>query len=326
MVQVYNTNISVNKNKLISFLNNNDLSYDDDIDLCLVIKNNDEIVASACLKDNVFKMIAVDEAYQAMDYVAKLISELIAICHQKGIFHYFIFTKEIYFNHFRGLGFRLLVSFEKVGLLEYGQINFQNYYLKYQLDANKNNGAIVMNCNPFTLGHRYLIESAALMVDQLVIFVVEENKSYFNFEDRLNLVKKGVEDLSNVIVIPSGPYIISSATFPTYFLKSIDEQTYYYTNIDLLLFKKIMEQMNLQKRFFGEEPQDNLTNYYLNQARIVLDNHICIIERIKYQDKVISASLVRKYLENQDFELIKPLVNNFTYQYLLDNFRKDDQQ
>ncbi len=323
MVQILNTNIKTNENKLIAFLTKINLMYDNDIDLCLVIKNNDEIIACACRKDNVFKMIAVDTAYQSINYVAKLVSELITISYNQGIYHYFIFTKEEYFNHFLNIGFKMLISFEDVGLLEYGQPIFNNYYLKYQLDKNKNNGAIVMNCNPFTLGHRYLIESAAQLVDQLVVFIVEENKSYFNFEDRFYLVKKGVEDLKNVIVIPSGPYIISSTTFPTYFLKSIDDKTYYYTNIDLLIFKKIMEQMNINIRFFGDEPNDALTNYYLEQAKKVLDSQIHIFERIKYGRDVISASRVRTYLDNQEFNKIKPLVNEVTYQYLIDKFGKD---
>lgn len=52
-------------------------------------------------------------------------------------------------------------------------------------------GSIVMNCNPFTLGHRYLVEEASRQSDLLYIFVVEEDKSDFPFEDRFNMVKAG---------------------------------------------------------------------------------------------------------------------------------------
>ena len=63
-----------------------------------------------------------------------------------------------------------------------------------------------MNCNPFTLGHRYLIEQASEKVDHLYVFVVEEDKSFFPFSDRIGLVKKGTADLKNITVKPSGKY------------------------------------------------------------------------------------------------------------------------
>lgn len=76
-----------------------------------------------------------------------------------------------------------------------------------------------MNCNPFTLGHRYLIEEACSQVDILYVFVVEEDKSYFKFEDRIEMVRQGTKDLKQVQVLPSGKYIISKETFAQYFKK-----------------------------------------------------------------------------------------------------------
>lgn len=323
MVEIFNTNFEKNELKLIEFLKENNLVYDYDIDLCLVIKNNNKIVACAARKNNVFKMIAVSKEYQSLDYVAKMISELISISHNQGIYHYFIFTKSSYFPHFKNLNFKLLVEFEGVGLLEYGRINFADYYTKYALEANQNNGVIVMNCNPFTLGHYYLIEASSKLVDNLIVFIVEENRSFFSFEDRIDLVKNGCKDLKNVRIIPSGPYIISAATFPTYFLKSIDEKTYYYTNIDLLLFKIIMNQMNLNIRFFGDEPNDKLTNMYLDQARKILHNKIHIFKRISVNNQIISASLVRKYIEEANFEKIRTLVNDYTFKFIYNKFKKE---
>ncbi len=46
-------------------------------------------------------------------------------------------------------------------------------------DKNKRIGGIVMNCNPFTLGHKYLVEYAAREMDYLYLFVVEEDLSFF---------------------------------------------------------------------------------------------------------------------------------------------------
>lgn len=63
--------------------------------------------------------------------------------------------------------------------------------------------------------HRYELQSLYLRtsvsggicfekVDHLYLFVVEEDKSFFPFRDRLELVKKGVEKFANVEVLPSG--------------------------------------------------------------------------------------------------------------------------
>jgi [citrate (pro-3S)-lyase] ligase len=71
-------------------------------------------------------------------------------------------------------------------------------------------GAVVMNCNPFTLGHRYLIEYAASKVTHLYIFAVEEDKSIFPFKDRFDLIKAGTAGLKNSTVLPSGKFIISA--------------------------------------------------------------------------------------------------------------------
>lgn len=63
---------------------------------------------------------------------------------------------------------------------------------RFEVEGNAAVGSIVMNCNPFTLGHRYLIEYASKYVDYLYIFVVEEDKSFFPFSDRIDLIKKGL--------------------------------------------------------------------------------------------------------------------------------------
>lgn len=80
-------------------------------------------------------------------------------------------------------------------------------------------GAIVMNCNPFTYGHRHLIKEAGFRVDYLYVFVVEEDKSVFPFAERFRMVQDGTKDIRNVIVVPSGKGIISNSTLAEYFSK-----------------------------------------------------------------------------------------------------------
>lgn len=191
------------------------------------------------------------------------------------------------------------------------------------------NGSIVMNCNPFTLGHRYLIEYAASRVDTLYIFVVEENKSYFSFEDRITLVRQGTEDLKNVIVLPSGKFIISATTFPGYFYKdNIKDVTIDCSN-DLTVFAQyIAPALDIKVRFAGEEPLDPVTNQYNEGMKEILPQYgieFHPIARKCDQDgsQVISASRVRKYFEDGDLESLKSIVPSTTYRYLYDRYNRD---
>lgn len=185
-------------------------------------------------------------------------------------------------------------------------------------------GSIVMNCNPFTLGHRYLIEQALKQCDYLAVFVVQEDKSIFPFEDRLHLVSEGVADLPNVLVIPSGRFIISSLTFSEYFNKSELQEREIDTSNDILIFaREIAPCLHITKRFAGEEPLDKVTKQYNDSMRKLLPEYgIQFIEipRVESAGEVISASRVRKLLEEKDFESIKKIVPESTFKYLIEKY------
>lgn len=185
-----------------------------------------------------------------------------------------------------------------------------------------------MNCNPFTLGHQYLIETAAVLVQHLYIFVVEEDKSIFPFEDRIELVCKGTAHIKNVTVLPSGRYIISSLTFSDYFNKSVMQDVVIDTSMDVELFAtRIAPVLNIKVRFAGEEPLDRITRQYNETMGTILPKYgIRFIEipRKIFGDGVISASRVRKLLECDQFEEIKSIVPSSTYNYLLNRERKVD--
>ena len=196
-------------------------------------------------------------------------------------------------------------------------------------DDSSRNGSIVMNCNPFTMGHRYLIEYAASQVDYLYIFVVEENKSFFPFEDRYKLVQQGTADLSNVVVLPSGNFIISAVTFPGYFYKDDLKETKIDCSNDLNVFAQyIAPALNIKVRFAGEEPLDPVTKQYNEGMSEILPQHgmeFCEIPRKKDDEGVgvISASRVRKCLEAGKLEELKPLVPQTTYNYLVERYKKE---
>lgn len=191
---------------------------------------------------------------------------------------------------------------------------------KYKKENTKCAGAIVMNCNPFTLGHRYLIEYARKQVDVLYIFVVEENKSFFSFEDRLCMVKLGVIDLENVVVIPSGHYIISTATLPGYFEKENNPEVAFDATGDLEIFARVIaKQFGIVKRFAGEEPVDAFTRRYNQQMEEILPKYgieFCEIQRKCIGEEIISATTVRKYMKEKNVKEIQKLVLPEVYNYI----------
>ncbi len=181
------------------------------------------------------------------------------------------------------------------------RVYIDRYFDTISLFNYKNVGCIVMNCNPFTKGHRYLIESALRKVDCLIIFVVEEEKSYFRFEDRFAMVKAGVADLENVIVAPSGDFILSSSTFPEYFIKIMDKDITRNVDFDIELFAQcIAPALNIKYRFVGSEQHDIVTAQYNKAMHRILPKYgieIVEIERKTTGNRIISASNVRKYFE-----------------------------
>jgi len=190
----------------------------------------------------------------------------------------------------------------------------------------ENCGAIVMNCNPFTLGHRYLIEHAASKAEHLFIFVVEEDKSEFSFKDRYKLVKQNTDDLKNVTVLPSGKFIISSQTFDAYFGKSsVSEEQAIEQDVsfDLLIFAAaIAPTLNIKTRFVGQEPFDPLTRHYNEEMKKLLPEYGCGVVEIPRLEKdggAVSASRVRKFLKDGNFEEIKKIVPEETFRYLKKN-------
>ena len=198
---------------------------------------------------------------------------------------------------------------------------------RYKRDT-KRNGSIVMNCNPFTYGHRYLIEEAAKEMETLYIFVVEEDKSYFKFDDRIKLVKEGTADLKNVVVIPSGKFIISAITFPGYFVKDNDPTIVVDITNDLRIFcKHIAPVLDISVRYAGEEPIDMVTNQYNTGMKTILPEYglkFTEIPRKCSGEDVISASRIRRLLKTRDFADIQELVPETTYGYLLYRFGESD--
>ena len=323
-VESINLKSKYETNEVSKFLERFSLKYED-VDYTVVIRENEEIIATCSKKENILKCFAINENYQGLGLSNNLISKVTEKLFLEGKYHSFIFTKPENQYLFEGLAYKNIFTTDKVSLLESGNKNINSSLDKlkkeYNIDNNKEYTALVMNCNPFTLGHRYIVETAAKENENVIIFVVEEDKSVFSFKTRFKLIKEGTKDLKNVVVIPAGEYIISSATFPNYFLKKNDDDLKEYTKIDCNIFGKyFVPTFNIVKRYVGTEPHCEVTNIYNETIQEVLPKYnveVKLINRKEVESDAISASRVRNLLKEGNFEGVKNLVPKTTLDFLL---------
>ena len=311
-------------NEVKNFLEGFSLKYED-VDYTVVIRENEEIIATCSKRENILKCFAINEKYQGLGLSNNLISKVTEKLFLEGRYHSFIFTKPENQFLFEGLGYKNIFTTDKVSLLESGNKNINSSLDKlkkeYNIDDSKEYAALVMNCNPFTLGHRYIVETAAKENENVIIFVVEEDKSVFPFKTRLRLIKEGTKDLKNVTVIPAGEYVISSATFPNYFLKKNDDALKEYTKLDCNVFGKyFVSKFNIKKRYVGTEPHCEVTNTYNESMQEILPNYsveVRLIERKEIEEDAISASRVRRLLKEGKLEKVKKLLPKPSFDFLL---------
>ncbi|MCI1821756.1 MAG: [citrate (pro-3S)-lyase] ligase [Megasphaera sp.] len=325
-IQTVPIQLAGERKNIADFVASFGLSYNGPIDYCVAAYNeHNELMATASLQQSIIRNIAVRPDYQGEGLVSILISNIISYAASKNIFYFLIFTKPTYIEQFKEIGFHLLATAPPyAALLEYGMNGFF-YWLKQiqkSIPSGKPHAALIMNSNPFTIGHYYLAEYAAKRHSSVIIFIVEENKSLIPFVNRFNLAKKDLADLKNVIVLPSGPYIISNATFPAYFLKETEALSAE-TQLDATLFaKQIAPALHITDRYIGEEPFDITTRAYNNALKEILPKNninLHLIPRKNINGSIISASKVRAAWKKQDWQVVKNYVSSNTLQYLQKN-------
>lgn len=268
-------------------------------------EDGDEILAGGGLDGNVIKCVAVSESARSEGLMNILVSRLIAIAREEGRDSVKAFTKPENEGIFKSLGFGLLASAPKAILMENGRGGLPEYkkYLA-SLARPGRNGAIVMNANPFTKGHRYLVEQAALQVDNLYVIVVKEDRSRFPYVERKAMIEAGCAGLDNVVVCEGSDYAISAATFPTYFLKKLDDATDTQIALDLDLFvNHIAKPLGVTVRFAGSEPEDALTRRYNElMAEILPGTSVAVVRQAHQPDpELVKGSALRQARRPIDF-------------------------
>ena len=306
-----------------NFLAKSGLRLDDmDYYAAVVDRENYNMLAGGGFKDDIIKCIAVDDSLRGTGMSQQLISHLMSQMNAEGHNNVKVFTKPGNIDIFESLGFKTLGESSKAILLENGLEGLSSYvnYL-HSLKRDGNNGIIVMNANPFTLGHQYLVEQAAAQVDNLYVIVVAEDKSLFSSEERQAMVEAGCAHLNNVTVCRGSSYIISAATFPSYFIKQASDAALAQIELDLdVTARHIAPALGATVRFVGSEPSDELTRAY-NQAmhQQLPQRGIKIVElpRLEKEGSHISASAVRLLLENGNLLEAMRLVPSTTLPYLV---------
>ena len=328
--EIFNSLNSRNLKLVKDFLNKQDLAIDNNIDYTVILENDGQVVATGSLERNILKCIAVDNNFRGYGLSNIIVSELISEGYRRDNDRLFIYTKPDNETLFKELGFYTLEKTEKVVVLENKKDGIELYCkellnesLKFNkcLKEYKNVSSIVMNCNPFTKGHRYLIEKASKESELVHLFILAEDKSVFPSNIRYELVKDGIKDLENIIIHKATDYIISSSIFPSYFLKKKTDVAKSQAVIDAKIFSKyIASVLGIKKRYIGTEPNCEVTALYNNVLKEVLsknDIDVLEVERVSHDGEIISASRVREYLKDSNFEKVKNMVTENTYEFLL---------
>ena len=305
------------------FLGRNGLRLEE-VDLYMAVLSDDgEIMAGGGLSRDVIKCIAVSGTARSLGLSVPLVSRLVSVAAERGFTNVKVFTKPENQAVFESLGFRLLAEAPQAVLMENGR-GLEDYcaYLR----GHRADGVIVMNANPFTLGHRFLVEQASMSFRapegrrNLVVIPVKEDASRFPYAERLEMIRRGCDGIADVI--EGSDYQISAATFPTYFLKNLSDASETQMRLDLDLFgRHIAPALGATVRFVGSEPADPLTARYNALMKEILPSHgvqVVEIKRLKSSDgRFVSASRVREQLDRGGYSAAKALTPASTWPYLM---------
>ncbi len=318
------------KEQMLSLLKHESLEIDPFIEYAVGIYDGTKLIATGSYYKNTLRCLAVNKLYQGYGLMNQVVSHLQTVLFNQGIYHLFLYTKTGYAKIFSELGFYELARVENVVVLMENQPDGISRYLeniKKKVPISTGDiGAIVMNANPFTNGHLYLVEKAAKASKHLHLFVVSEEASVFPFHVRKHLILEGVKHLKNVSVHDAGDYMVSKATFPSYFIKDETLVAKAHAALDIQLFiNHIAKELHIQTRFVGEEPFCAVTRLYVETMKVMLERahiHCEVIQRINTQGELgssnaISASKVRQLIREGQLEAVKAYVPHTTYEFLL---------
>ena len=306
--------------ELQAFLAEAELTYDPGIEYTAVIRDEEgRIAAAASLDHGTVKCAAVRPGLQGTGLMAHLVTHLRQEAIGRGVVSLFLYTKPRNIRQFSELGFYGVARTDQVLLMEDRRRGFTAWAEGIRAPgAHGVVGCLAANCNPMTLGHRHLIERAAARCDTLYLLVVSEDRSAVPAAHRRRMVEGAVEDLPNVVVAGTGRYLISSASFPDYFLKEKTEAAAVWCGLDIAVFCRLAGILGISRRFVGAEPLCPVTAAYNRAMEAALPQagvELVEFQRLEREGVPISATAVRRLIAHGRWREIRPLVPEAVYDY-----------
>ena len=337
-IRTYRTPLTEERQrKYEDFLKSAGLRDEGDSDIIAQAADDEgRLVGCGSLAANTLKQFAVAPECEGSGVMAQIMTRLIDEAYAAGRSRLFLCTKPKNVPMISSLGFYTLAATDDAVLMENRRNGLYKFLVSVWEDAeqyaaehgidfeNAVCGAVVCNCDPFTLGHRHLIEYAAGHCDFLYVFAVSEAGSMFEPAQRLEMIKAGTSDIENCRVYESKHYLVSRATFPAYFIRDEEHADEVKSEIDICLFsERISSVLKIKKRFVGQEPYSPVTAAYNKRMKELLPEHgIELIEIPRFTaegDKsglAVSASRVRELLKGGDFESVRTLVPDTTFEII----------
>ena len=300
--------------------------------LCAMFDEDFNVLATGGCFGNTLRCLAVARDHQGEGLLNQIVTHLINIQLERGNTHWFLYTKCEAAKFFQDLSFYEIVRIpQQIVFMENKRHGFADYLTRLQQETEqsavengivfhgRNIAAIVMNANPFTLGHQYLLEKAARENDLVHLFMVSEDSSLFPYAVRKKLIEAGIAHLPNVVLHESGSYMISQATFPSYFQKNEDAVIQSHIEIDLQIFARIAQALGITRRYVGDEPFSHVTQLYNQAMQQQLPQYgvqCVVVARKEISERAISASEVRQAIKDENWAQVERLVPPTTFAFL----------
>lgn len=296
------------------------LDWDENVSFTAVLMDDEEIAATASLDGNTIKCVAVSQAHQGEDLTARLLTALFQEAARRGQEHLLLYTKPQNGHLFAPLGFHPVVRTSGCLLMENRRGGLARFLEGIEKPEGQPIGCIVANCDPFTMGHRKLVEAAAKDCAWVHVFILSEDRGMFTAAQRFEMAREGLSDIPNVLVHPTGPYMVSSSTFPTYFIKDKARTGEIHCELDVRLFaEKIAPALLITRRYVGTEPVCGVTAQYNRTMKKLLPEYgIEVIEMDRYAvcGEIVSASRIRSLIRENRMDALEGLVPASTLMHL----------
>jgi [citrate (pro-3S)-lyase] ligase len=305
-----------------------------EVESTMIVHNlKGELVGTGSHQGRILKYVAVAPKFRDTTAFALIVTYMTEKL-LKIYKHTFVFTRPENSVRFRGLGYTEIATAAPLfTVLEFGFESIHTYqnYIKTLAYTTKTQAiaSIVVNCNPFTNGHKFLIEKAASENEIVYLFVVEEERSAFPFLVRWELIRKGIEHLKNVVMVRGGMYVVSGAIFPSYFLKceALDDIMQKQAELDVTIFAKyIVPVLKIVKRYVGTEDYCKTTEAYNNSMKAILPAFgVEVVEVVRKSvgtdesnlPNFISASKIRKAIKEDRLDELDDFLPDSTREFLL---------